>query len=42
MKNNRMMKIAFQNEKKYRKADINELRERGVKKEKRIIKYIKK
>ena len=35
-------KLLFKMKKKYRKADINELRERGVKKEKRIIKYIKK
>ena len=35
-------KLLFKMKKKYRKADINELRERGVKKEKRIKKYIKK
>ena len=35
-------KLLFKMKKIYRKADINELRERGVKKEKRIKKYIKK
>ena len=35
-------KLLFKVKKIHRKADINELRERGVKKEKRIIKHIKK